>query len=505
MSSPRAHNPARVAAVFALALLLAMMVPFTAGAAESGGAEPKVRTDPGDLPGYTIEGEGAPLSMLLYEPVIPVPVDPGEPHGEGSISFTSTTLETGPQARALASSIWPGPAVGDGFSTICECDENWRVKSESNFPSKNPTAAQEAGPTGAGMVTSALGLDVFSRATSSVSPNEEALAFGNVHSRTDATVLRNTAISKTVASAKDISIGGGVIQIKSVRTFLQATSNAKKGLTEGVTEVNGLVIGGQGYTIDQEGLQPVEGEKSSDPVVELPAMPGAAEMRKQLGIEIELAKHSEEVIAADATRSAGGLRISINTLVLKNAVTENLPVDDVFGQLPDELKANLAALRALAPQVDFVFGRGEVHAAGVEALKLPPLDFGGPLLPPAAPPAGTTTAPPPAIDTGTTAPIGGGTAAPPSVAPLGGAPGGAPVVPSAQPIAAPAVAGTQVAAELPDFFGGLPPGMVIGGLALAALGGRALAGFTGVAMSGVGGALCDRGARRAIPNLRAQG
>ena len=503
MSSPRAHDHTRVAAVFALALLLALMAPFSARAAE-GGAAPEVRTDPGDLPGYTIEGEGAPLSMLLYEPVIPVPVDPGEPHGEGSLSFTSTTLETGPQARAVASSIWPGPAVGDGFSTICECPENWRVKSESTYPSKNPTAAQEAGPTGAGMVTSALGLDVFSRATSSVSPNEEALAFGNVHSRTDSTVLRNTAIAKTVASAEDVSIGGGVIQIKSVRTYLEATSNAKKGLTDGVTEVSGLVIGGQGYTIDQNGLQPVEGEKAGDPVVELPEMPGAAEMRKQLGIDIELAKHTEEVTGADATRSAGGLRISINTLVLKSAITENVPVDDILGELPDqfdELKANLAALRALAPQVDFVFGRGEVRAAGVEGIDLD-FDLGGPLLPPAAPPAGTT-APPPALDTGTAAPVGASAPAP-SVAPLGGA-GGGPVVPSAQPLAAPAVAGTQVAAELPDFFGGLPPGLVATGLVLAALGGRALAGFTGVAMSGVGGAICDRGARRAIPNLRTQG
>ena len=501
MSSPRAHDAPRIAAVFALALLLALLVPFSAGAAEGeAAATPEVRTDPGDLPGYTIEGEAAPLSMLLYEPVIPVPVDPGEPHGEGSLSFTTATLETGPQARAVASSIWPGPAVGDGFSTICECEEQWRVKSESTYPSKNPTAAQEAGPTGAGMRTSALGLDVFSRATSSVSPAEEALAFGNVHSRTDATVLKNEAISKTVASAKDVSIGGGVIQIKSVRTFLQATSNAKKGVTEGVTEVNGLVIGGQGYTIDQNGLRPVEGEKPADPVVELPEMPGAAEMRKQLGIEIELAKHEEEVTGADALRSAGGLRISINTLVLKNAVTQNLPVDDILGPLPDELKANLAALRALAPQVDFVFGRGEVHAAGVKGIVLPEIDLSGPLVPPAAPPAGGTAPPPPALDTGTTAPVGGAAPAP-AVAGIGG---GGPVVPSAQPVTAPPVVGTQAAAELPDFFGGLPPGLVAVGIGLAALGGRALTGFTAMAMSGVGGAICDRGARRAIPNLRAQ-
>lgn len=500
MSSPRALNPKGVAAAFAVSLLIALTLPFRATAAEA----PQVRTDPGDLPGYTVESQASPLSMLMYEPVIPVPVDPGEPHGEGSLSYTSSKLETGPQGRAVASSIWPGPAIGDGFSTICECEEQWRVKSESTYPGKNTTNAQEAGPTGAGMRTSALGLDVFSRASSSQSPQEDAMGFGNVHSFSNSTVRQNKAIANVVSSAEDVSIGGGIIQFKSVKTVLQATSDGKRGGTTGATEVNGLVIGGQGYVVDSQGIRPVEDGSAGDSAAPLPEMPGAEQMRNQLGIEVEVAKHEAEIVGADATRSAGGMRISITTSVLKNALEDNAPIDDIFGQLPDELRANLAALRALAPQVDYIFARGTVHAVGAQELDF---GFGGPLppIPPPAPPAtggSTGIAPPPDLGSPAIPGTPGTSGVPaPGIAPAPGA--GGPVVPSAQPVAAPAAL-TPAAAEVPDFFGGLPPGLVIGALGLAALGGRGLAGLTGAAMSGVSGALCDRGALRKIPDLRAQ-
>ena len=518
MSSSRRNDVPRIAAAFAISLLVALALPFSARAAEDA-----VRTDPGDLPGYIIEARGAPLSILLYEPVIPVPVDPGEPHGEGSISYTQTKLETGPSARAVASSFWPGPAVGDGFATLCdqvtnnpqapkdtreECNEEYRVKADARWPENKQFPREDeqaAPPTGGNVFASALGLDTFSRASSSESPNEEAVGFGNVKSRSDTVVVKDTAIATTVASAEDVALGGGVITIESVKTVLEATSDAKKGRTEGVTKVNGLTVGGQGYVVDSKGVRPVDKDKSGESIVPLPEQPGAKEMDKNLGIEIELVKHKSSVDGAEAARSAGGLRISIDTKVLKSAVMDNVPVDDILGELPeqtDELTVRLAPLLALGPQVDFIFGRGAVRAFGVEAL-----EFNFP-----------TPAPPPAPPSGNTGGGGGGTTTPPDTAPATGGTASGPGVssgsgpapqvgndlsaPPAQAALRAVTPPVAAAATLPEFFGGLPPALVVGGLLLGALAGRWLAGFSGMAMAGAMASACDRGLPRTVPNLR---
>lgn len=526
MSSPRAIDPRRTAAAFSLLLLLALVLPARAFAAEA----KAVRTDAGDLGGYTAEAEGAPLSMLMYEPVIPVPVDPGEPHGEGSLSYTKATVETGPVSRGVASSFWPGPAVGDGFATLCdqvtnnpeapkdmrqECNEEYRLKADARYPSSKQfpqrDGENQVEQFGAGMLAEALGLDTYARASSAESPNEEAMGLGNTRSRSDATVVKGEVLATTVASAEDVALGGGVITIESVKTVLEATADKKTASTSGTTEVNGLVIGGQGYTIDERGLRPVQDDKpAKEGVATLPEMPGAKEMDKQLGVEVELVKHESEVNGADATRTAGGLRISIDTAVLKKALTDNVPVYDVIGQVPppaDEVVAQFAALLALGPEVEFIFGRGQVRAAGTE-----PMDFDFPDPPPLDDPVAPADTTPdigssgtPAVDTTRTG-SGSGAAAPPPVAPADTGMGG-PAVPSA---AGPALAPTQPApvaatVPMPKFFGGLPPGLVAAGLVLAALGGKLLAGFTTAAMTGITGAICDRGVPRTVPNLRPQG
>lgn len=511
MSSPRTYEPHRVAAAFALTLLIALFLPLlppTAGAAE------KVRTDAGDLPGYIVTGKASPLSMLMYEEVIPVPVEPGEPHGEGSLSYTNTNLETGPTARAVASSFWPGAAMGDGFNTICQqgadgfnegikdtgqkvpdCSDEARyhVKSESVYPGKEEAQTDNVSlePTGSGMKTSARGLDVMARASSAVSPNEEAMGLGNASSRSESTVKKSKAIGSTVSSVEDISLGGGVITIESVKTVLEATSSAKKANTSGVTKVSGLVIGGHGYTIDSKGLQPVADGKTGDSEMELPAMPGAKEMNEQLGIQVELAKHKETVNGADATREAGGLRISIRTAVLKQALTNNVPVGQVFDSLPEEVSAHFAALVALAPQIDFVFGRGSVRAAGSTAIDLGAFEL-PPLPPPPAPAAAAAAPGPTSLDE----PVTGGDALEPAVAEETVDTGGGELTPVA------AGAATAPAAAQIPLSGGVPAALTAAGIALAALGGRGLAGLTGAAMAGGGGARCERGALRKVPNLR---
>ena len=486
MITPRIAEVTRTAAVAALALLLAIawpLIPMTARAQESGGEAEA-------LGGYTVSSSGAPFSMLFYEPVFPIPVDPGEPHAEGTLSYTSSRVETGPSTRAVASSTWPGPALGDGFKSVCECEEEWFVKAEARNPGGEEEAEQQIPELGAGMKATAKGFEAVARAGSGESPNEDGAAFGTMRSNSSSNVKDSVTTATTVAVAKGVKLAAGVISIDSVKTTLEATSDGKKATSKGQTKVNGLVIAGQGYVVDEKGLQPVADEKPEESVLPVPKpkeIPGAEELRKNLGIEVHLVEHEVTKNGpADVARRAGGLRIIIDTAVLKDKVP-------LYELIPPDIAGRIAPLLVFGPKIEYILGRGAVRAAATEPLEIPdmplldePIAPPPPVEPPAdmgAEPAFADTA---SEDVALSDDLGAGED-------TGGA------------VEQPLAAGEQTqpaAAELPALFGGLPPGLVAVGMVLAALGGRALAGFTGAAMGGAGGALCEQGAPRQTPNLR---
>ena len=484
MITPRVQDVARTAAATALALLLALAWPLFATTAKAQEADGAAK----GLGGYTVTSSGAPFSMLFYEPVFPIPVDPGEPHAEGTLSYTSSKVETGPATRAVASSTWPGPALGDGFKSVCDCDEEWFVKAEARTPGGEEEAEQQIPQLGAGMYATAKGFEAVGRAGSGESPNEEGVAFGNMRSRSASVVEGGVTKATTVAVAKGVKLAAGVISIESVQTTLEATSDGKRATSKGQTKVNGLVIGGQGYVVDEKGLQPVADDKPEESVLPLPKpkeIPGAEDVRKNLGIQVELAPHKVTKTGADVTRSAGGLRITVDTSILKNKIP-------LYELIPPELAGELAPLLVLAPKIEYVLGRGAVRAAATEPLTLdfPALEPVAPPPPPADTSVGAVGPAPDLGDTGATAPLEdfGAAAADPGIA-------------AEQPLAA-GEAPQAASVELPALFGGLPPGLVAAGMVLAALGGRALAGLTGAAMGAGGGALCEQGLRRKAPDLR---
>jgi hypothetical protein len=476
----------------AVALFALMALPLGAVAQEEQGADPAgSASDPEGMGGYNVNASGAPVSMLVYEPVFPIPVDPGEPHMEGTLSYTATRLANGPQARALSSSIWPGTAFGDGFATICECDEDWFVRADARYPD-GEQEVEQALPTGGGMRAAANGVDVVSTAQAGESPNEEAMVYGDMRSRSTSTVEDAVAIATADSRVQEISLLGGVITIESVRTKLTATSDMASAATEGRTKIDGLVIGGYGYAVDEDGLRPVEEDEPQEGIVPLPSeeAPGEAELSEHLGIEVELVPHEEEITDADARRKAGGLRVSIDTATIKDSAQWN----DIVGALPPELAVHFAAVLALGPQIDFVFGRAEVHAAATEPIDLDfDLDDLGDL----------------AMDDADMGDLAAGDAAfdeggfdEPMAADVEngfGDEGG--------DVASPEVAGEGKAMEagagLPDLFGGLPASIVALGLVLAAGAAYGLTTVSAMAMSGAGGPSCDAGAAKRIPNLRA--
>lgn len=493
----------------ALGALLAVAALPAATAAQDAAAPEEVRTEAPGFGGYTGTATASPVTMRMFDPTIPIPVDPGQPQLEGTLQHTSASLTSGPTSRAVASSVWPGAAFGDGFSTICECEQQWFVRAEASYPGGEPQAEQVL-PTGGGMTVVARGLDVEARAVAGESPSAEVLGYGDMTSTSTATVRDGQAVSTTDTSAEGIALLGGVITMESVHTALSATSDAVTAATTGATTVSGLAIAGNGYAFDQGGLRPMESGTPRGSVLPLPlVVPGAEQLRDQMGIEVELMPHVETVNGADAAREAGGVRVTITTRSLASALGD-VPLSDVLGQLPAEAQGEIYTFLAAAPRIELVFGRAAVRAAATTPIQItavaPPPPFAPPPPTPAAPgagarpgpPASSAAAPPPAPPSG--APIPG-----PATVPAGG--GGvstAPVPSSSDGALAPALPATLATSGAPAMFAGTAPVLVALALVAGAGAAKALGGLTALAFGGVAGPACSRGAVQRVPDLRSQ-
>lgn len=468
------------------ALAVALALPLAGSPASAADA---VRTDTG-LGGYRINASGAPLKILLDDPTIPLPRPPDAAVAEADPSYTLTTLSTGPQGRALASSLWPGALLGDGLGTASNGASDYPVKADATYPGGSPEVTVDPG-----MSASAKGLDVVAAATQGA-PEQEAespLRSGNARSRSSSTIVKDVGIGTVVSEASDVDLLG-LIKVKSVRTTLESASDGKKGTTSGSTVVSGLTINGTGYSVDDQGVRPVSGDKPGDSV--LPGVNTPQELA-DAGIVVEPVGQTATVAGSTASRVAKGLRITVDTVALREALNSlplNEPLGGVCGALPDvSLQGNCFYLLSATPKITFILAAGSTSAAANLPLTfaLPPL--APPALPPVLPlsgvPSGTTGAP-------TAADV---LAAPPVLA-------GDSTAPASSDPAAPETALVPLAAprEVPAGFAGIFGGLVLLALLAAGLGARGLLtlrtlAFAGAAALGKG---CLLGAPSNVPDLR---
>ena len=222
----------RVTAAFAATGLVGalLLVPAVASAQD---AEAPPENPAPNLGGYVTEGDGAPLSVLIFEPVAPVPVDPGDPHLRADHAYVLTNLNTGPAGRALASSAWPGPLVGDGFDTVTGAGD-YPFKTDITSPGTETEQSQEA-PGGAGMRSFASGFETRAIAQAGESPAGEQLAFGNFDGESYSRLEDGRAVTTTTVVAQDVNLLGGMITIDSVETSITTSSDGVTSGTKGRT------------------------------------------------------------------------------------------------------------------------------------------------------------------------------------------------------------------------------------------------------------------------------
>ncbi len=287
---------------------------------------------------------------------------------------------------------------------------------------------------------------------------------------------RRTAVSK--ASQVDLL---GLISIDAVVTDLEARSDAVKGASSGSTVVSGLTVAGQGFVVDDKGVRP---EGVPAPRRRSPASLRRPTCSRPWASRSIRSARSTPASGAKATRVASGLRISVDTVLLRKTINMVPALNDalggVFGQVPVlpgvplQPQGLLFYTLSATPKITFVIGQADATAAATLPI---PLDF-------------PVTAPLPGV------PLGGGTPGipgTPAVAALPGTPGGplevlsAPQAPTSvgAPVATTELGAVRAAGnDRPDPFAGVAPILFLGGLLLAAAGARGLLGVQSAVLGG---------------------
>jgi hypothetical protein len=250
--------------------------------------------------------------------------------------------------------------------------------------------------------------------------------------------------------------------------------------------VSGLEIAGVGYAVDENGAHPVG--PVSNGTGPLTALPDPA---KALGISIAAVTQVATKTSDTATRDAGGLRIIVDTKVLRGLLDQATPsplrdaLYSLFSQVPtiggQNVQGYLYYSLAATPKITFILGAGTGRAAAVLPLSFdfPDVPVTGGLPPVAGPgvaPGPSTSGPLPAVDPGT------------------GVPG--PTV--GQP---PAVV---VKAAHKDPFKGVGPGLLLLVAIAAGVAGWGLSRLQAMALTAVGAARCDDGSSPSLPDLRGE-
>ncbi len=447
------------------------------------------RTDT-TLAGYDVVVEATPLRVLIDDPELQVPHDPGTAVLEGDPNYTLASVSAGPNSHALTSTFWPGNLLGTGLAQVAEGAPPYPVKGEARYPDKPYDANGVDGGSLSGAHAEPLAATAVADGTPTNKPGQ--VMVGGATSTSSATVNdKNVAVGTAVSAVQDVNLLAGTITIDSVKTVLTTGADGTKASSSGTTTVTGLSIGGVGFSVDDKGLH--AGPQSSS----LPKLDTPDDVSKALGITARTLNQSTSTTPSGVKRVAGGLVIDIDTGPLRKQLAPvtgvvNPVVNSIISNLPPEIASQLYYFVKATPHITFIFASANSQSAATLPIVLPPFVF----------PSFPTT--PGSV---VTAPGTGYTAGPPPVEAI--APGGAvatsPFVSGAtdgQPPQLPPA--TPQAASSPRYlgFGGIGAGLLLAAVLGAGGIGFGLLRFLGLAGGAVLGLGCRLGAPSSVPNLR---
>ncbi|MFS8099566.1 hypothetical protein LFM09_20800 [Lentzea alba] len=412
---------------YALVVLLLLLSPVPASAAEIGG--------------FTLTARAAPVSVLLHTDLLPVPA---EPQGEVHLSYTQTELGSGPIGRSLASSVWPGAAVGTGLPQLLGFA--YPVQANASHPGGPADESKSGMRTTAGA----------SKAESHAGAKQEVpflLTADGLSSTSTSAVSATEARSVGVTSAQSISLLAGMVVMSGVRFESVAVSDGSKGSGTSTFSIAEFVVLGQKFPVRSPAAPPDGLLKALEP----------------LGITVKWPEAATKLEGTAATSASRGLTLTVDVLALRTKLGLGGILDGVVAPLlPKELVPLLNPLRKMEVIV------GDTQAAANASAAAP-------LTPPDAPAPQAPLVPPPAAG---------------SSPPLGGTP---PVAGVSPPKSVTPVASARAKPRSLLSFPGVPALLVVGGLGVAAacaFGMRSFGTFL------LGGTPCPSGHPTGVPDLR---
>lgn len=413
---------------YALVLLLLLLSPAPARASEIGG--------------FTLTARATPVSVLLTTDLLPVPA---EPQGEVHLSYTQTELGSGPIGRSVASSLWPGAAVGTGLPQLL----GFAYPVQAN-------AAHPGGPADESKPGMRAGASA-SKAESYAGAKQEVpflLTADGLASSSVSSVSGTEARSSAVTSAQTISLLAGLVVMSGVKFESVAVSDGSKGSGTSTFTVAEFAVLGQKFPVTAPAAPPDGLLKALEP----------------LGITLTWPSAATKLEGAAATSTSRGLKLTVDVLALRTKLGLGGILDGVVAPLlPKELVPLLNPLR----KMEIIVGDTEAVANASAA---------SPLTPPDAPAPQAPLAPPPAD---------GGAQAP--------SPDSPPVAGVTPPRAVTPVASVRARPRSLLDFPGVPALLVLAGLGVATAGAFGMKSFGTFLL---GGAPCPSGHPTGVPDLR---
>jgi hypothetical protein len=342
------------------------------------------------LGGYQAVAEASVVHIEVYEPTIPIPATP---QGDFSIGYAKSNVDTGPTTRALASYLWPGVVIGDGFDQLLKkpgamypVQVNSRFPATTTSPPKNTAQLTQ----GNGMTTSTDGFDTKATVTGlgvagentdlltgigqgltqlgGKPPNKgedvpvpiaaslaALVSLKNITADSTTTVADKTVTADAHAAVSDLSLLGGLIKLSGVDVESIVTSDGNKATTSGDATIGGLKIAGLNVPISNKGTGTL--------------LPGLGQtltsLLSGLGISIAVVPVTQQVSGAQGTMTAQTLQVSIDTHPLK-AVLDNV-LNPLYAKLPAYARQNLDPIIQLAPKIVITIGNSNATATASPA------------------------------------------------------------------------------------------------------------------------------------------
>jgi hypothetical protein len=500
------------------------------------------------LGGYSVDASASIVHIEVFEPTIPIPASP---QGDFYLGYSSATAESG-TARALASYLWPGAVIGDGFDQLTnEPGTSYPVQVNSRFPAtpKAPKTNQAQLTKGNGMSTSTdgfttkasvTGLGIDSKNTNPTdglgaglgtlggglgglpipgasslpslpslpsappslpvqppklpvpvpAPLADLVSVQGMTSTSQAVVGDDSVTSTAGSASSQIDLLGGIVSFSDVKVISQIVTTGKHTTNSGKVTIGGMSIAGKAVEFGHDGFT------VTDKKAALPAFPAqATAVLKKLGISFTTTPLTQKTHKARGTFSGQGLIVTINTVPLRSQLDS--PLSTIVKALGTQAATQLAPLLQLRPKLVFRIGEAKNDASAFPAYIAPPIKGGAPPVNTgggAVPPAtggttgGGTTGGLGGLGGGTTS--GGGTTTGGTGTTTGGTTGS-----TTGGGAAPQAAGLHLPglAEVPRL-------LILGALAVAAAIGWALQTMGGAMLGGAGP--CQYGLRKGVPDLR---